>query len=136
MVIVQYKLIIRPLHLRRHFVLHIRQLVEADSLRKPLPFRLVERLVPVMDQRQTPGSVGVWHRSNLLREHLPQHREEQMEDIVVQHTVIVLPIRQQHLPQHRQHRIVRTRRDEPVPDATPLLLPGCVYWNINKSASR
>ena len=46
-----------------------------------------------------------------------------MEDIIVQHTIVVPPIGIQHIPQHRQHRIVRTRRDKPVSDATPLATP-------------
>lgn len=117
-------LIIRPLHPLRHLVCHIRQLVEADATHQPLPTFLVKRSPPVLHQGQTAGSISVRHGCNLVGIHLPEHREEQMEQVIAQHTVVLPPIGIQHIPQHHQNLIVRAGRYKPIADAFPLIAPG------------
>ena len=67
-----------------------------------------------MKQHQAVLTLAMGHCCNLFWVLLANHRKEQVEDIVVQHAVIVPPVGIQHLPQHPQHLIVPTRRDKPV----------------------
>lgn len=68
------------------------QLMKIHLTRQLVPLPLVELLTPVVQQHQAPLALRIRHRYHLLRVLLADHRKEQVEDIVVQHAVIVPPV--------------------------------------------